>query len=380
MNFFALLDSQIFPLFSFLKVLGVFIPFSFGLLLCFRKPPRLNRYLGIFLLLFSIHMLLFGFPGLLLIPFPWLLILFTGLPFLYGPLMLFYVYGWLKNENKVPLWVHFIPAILEMLLYLTLFLAKGSDYLITGIERAYQGNPYLFVPLLDGLKTLSGIIYTFLIIQCFRTNSSRLRLWAAFQIHRKWLIYLMTGFAFCWLAVFVLAGYSLVEGYSRNSLELRNQLQLVTFILFSLSIGIFGLSNPVILSPKEARARIRKNLNLNEDDLLRIETKVREQIEAGVLKDEGLSLRIFSEKICISSNALSFFLNDRYQVNYKTFINQQRIKAFIESATPEALKHSTLLGLAMDAGFTSKSTFNRVFKEIMKQTPQEFLKKRSQNS
>lgn len=380
MGVFSAFNPQPFPLLSLLKVLGVLIPFTLGLLLCFRNPPRLNRYLGIFLLLFSIHMLLFGSPGLLLIPFPWLLILFTGLPFLYGPLMLFYAYGWMKKVNKVPLWIHFIPAILETILYLALFLIKGSDYLITGIMRAYQGDPYLFVPLLDGLKTLSGLSYTFFLIRCFRKNSSRLRLWATYQVHRKWLILLMTGFALCWLAVFVLAGYSFIAGYSQNSLELRNQLQLITFILFSLSIGIFGLTNPVILSPKEARAKIRKNLNLDEDDLLLIETKVKEQIDAGILKNEGLSLRIFSERIGISSNALSFFLNDRYQVNYKSYINQQRIKAFIESATPEALKHSTLLGLAMDAGFSSKSTFNRVFKEIMKQTPQEFLKKRSQNS
>jgi AraC-like DNA-binding protein len=41
------------------------------------------------------------------------------------------------------------------------------------------------------------------------------------------------------------------------------------------------------------------------------------------------------------------------------------------------VQHKTLVALAMEAGFNSKSTFNQVFKMQTGMTPSEYLKKTS---
>lgn len=74
---------------------------------------------------------------------------------------------------------------------------------------------------------------------------------------------------------------------------------------------------------------------------------------------------------------VSFLINEYVGKNYKEYINSYRIEAFLEKAKSEESNYKTLLGLAFDSGFSSKSTFNQVFKDQMGQSPSEYLKRTS---
>ena len=74
-------------------------------------------------------------------------------------------------------------------------------------------------------------------------------------------------------------------------------------------------------------------------------------------------------------NVLSFVINDSFDMGFKEYLSELRLKDFLERADTQALESTTILGLALDAGFPSKSTFNRVFKEKYDSTPREYLKK-----
>ncbi|MFK7785312.1 MAG: helix-turn-helix domain-containing protein [Crocinitomicaceae bacterium] len=54
-------------------------------------------------------------------------------------------------------------------------------------------------------------------------------------------------------------------------------------------------------------------------------------------------------------------------------MNALRVEEFIQLSQDEKRKHFTLLSNAYDAGFSSKSTFNRAFKKIKGKTPREYL-------
>lgn len=85
-----------------------------------------------------------------------------------------------------------------------------------------------------------------------------------------------------------------------------------------------------------------------------------------------LTLKSLSEAVDISPHHLSEVLNQQNGKNFYRFVNEYRIEHVCAALqeTPDA----KLIDLAIDAGFSSKSTFNAVFKQIKNQTPSEFRK------
>ena len=90
--------------------------------------------------------------------------------------------------------------------------------------------------------------------------------------------------------------------------------------------------------------------------------------------DNNLSLKQLSEKLDIHPNYLSQIINERLNKNFYDFVNEYRVNEFKKITLLPKNKNFTLLSLAYDCGFNSKSSFNNVFKKFTKQTPSEFLK------
>jgi AraC-like DNA-binding protein len=71
---------------------------------------------------------------------------------------------------------------------------------------------------------------------------------------------------------------------------------------------------------------------------------------------------------------LSKLINKEFNCNFFEFINKYRIESFKEDLISDKYKEFTLLGVALECGFNSKSSFNRIFKEQTGITPGEFKK------
>ena len=90
--------------------------------------------------------------------------------------------------------------------------------------------------------------------------------------------------------------------------------------------------------------------------------------------DAGLSLRILAEKLDVHPNTLSKYINDQLQTNFNELINSRRLKYFQKISLDPKNKDFTLLGLAFESGFNSKTVFNTYFKKILGTTPRQWLK------
>ena len=90
--------------------------------------------------------------------------------------------------------------------------------------------------------------------------------------------------------------------------------------------------------------------------------------------DPGLSLRSLAARVQIHPNQLSWLLNNRLQQNFNEFVNSYRIAQFKQLALDPANSHISLLGLAYESGFNSKTVFNTYFKKQEGMTPGAFLK------
>ena len=60
-------------------------------------------------------------------------------------------------------------------------------------------------------------------------------------------------------------------------------------------------------------------------------------------------------------------------MNFNDFVNQKRVEAIIKQLNQGAHISNTLLSIALDCGFNSKTTFNRAFKKETSITPKQFI-------
>ena len=87
----------------------------------------------------------------------------------------------------------------------------------------------------------------------------------------------------------------------------------------------------------------------------------------------NLPLKELSSEMELPHRYVSYLINKYHNKNYKEFINEYRIDTFLEKAQSGKEDHKTLLALALESGFSSKSTFNQVFKNHRGKTPSEYL-------
>jgi AraC-like DNA-binding protein len=89
-----------------------------------------------------------------------------------------------------------------------------------------------------------------------------------------------------------------------------------------------------------------------------------------------LTLNLLSEKAGSYNALISNVINTGFQKNFNDFVNTYRIEAFQEKVKDPKLSHYSLLALAFESGFNSKSTFNRSFKKITGKMPSDFVGER----
>lgn len=90
--------------------------------------------------------------------------------------------------------------------------------------------------------------------------------------------------------------------------------------------------------------------------------------------DSELSLKSFASILGMHPNQLSWLINNEYHKNFNEFINQYRVEAFKRICKDPKNSHITLIGLAYESGFNSKTVFNTFFKKEMGISPLQYLK------
>jgi AraC-like DNA-binding protein len=104
-------------------------------------------------------------------------------------------------------------------------------------------------------------------------------------------------------------------------------------------------------------------------------TRVRNKIVAEVeekqlFKKSGLKLQDLCEATGERAHYISQVINQDLNMSFFDFINQHRIEA--AKLILKEFPSRSVLDVALEVGFNSKSTFNKVFKERVGQTPSEY--------
>jgi AraC-like DNA-binding protein len=91
-----------------------------------------------------------------------------------------------------------------------------------------------------------------------------------------------------------------------------------------------------------------------------------------------MKLQDLADHVSISPNHLSQTLNMELSTTFFDFVNSYRVEEVKQRLKDPAYHHLTILAIALESGFSSKASFNRVFKRHTGVIPSSFLNHREE--
>lgn len=137
---------------------------------------------------------------------------------------------------------------------------------------------------------------------------------------------------------------------------------------------VFNAANLPDIGPVRKRAAGTDKVLLTKAEAQHFLQSLTELMEVQKLyTSSDLSLKDLAKHLSLHPNKLSWLLNEHLHQNFNEFINNYRTKEFKRLVLLPENKHITLLGLAYESGFNSKTVFNAYFKKTEGLTPKEWL-------
>lgn len=354
-----------------------------GIVIATRRPQILaDRYLATWLFIIAIEMIL------AMIKVTWLEYLpyeipFLVIPLVYGPLLFLYVRTLISEDPKWH-WTdlsHFTPFILFLGLAF-LFRTRPDD---AGTLPVWA-NPGRIAKMIYELLLFSSFtIYSIIVYVLLTRHRKAIReefSYSSGKITLTWLLFVSITVYASYLLTFLSAGIQMLV------IHLPFDPKIFSFTgltLFSFAFSFYGHRQVRIFSKTGAIQSPLENESSNSGKYaksgLRSED-LRKFVHAmdtlmnrkKLYLNPELSLAEVSEELLIPKHHLTQAMNTELGKNFYAYINELRVKKFMEMVVDPKFKHYTFLAIAFECGFNSKSTFNSVFKRITGFTPSEYLR------
>ncbi|MFD2563461.1 helix-turn-helix domain-containing protein [Aquimarina rubra] len=126
-----------------------------------------------------------------------------------------------------------------------------------------------------------------------------------------------------------------------------------------------------LTAKKLAQINIKNTTNITNDNLYFKELHFLMK-EAKIYRDSNLGLDSISKMLKISSNYLSQMVNKLSGSNFSDYVNSFRIDDAKSKLKDPKFSNYTILDIALEAGFNSKSTFYSAFKKYTGISPKEY--------
>ena len=197
-----------------------------------------------------------------------------------------------------------------------------------------------------------------------------------------WLIFVLTAFFVIYVIHFFVSSMHRIFGVNIINIPAYY----VNFTVFSFIMIFFGINQTAIYksSKGETRKSLLRPISKEQETKLVQSSLNNKQIEElteivfDYLKNEkpflnpDFSLQMMADDLSMSRQKLSLVINLNQQKNFYKLINEFRIEEVKEKLLDPNYKHFTILGIGLECGFNSKSSFNRIFKTETGLTPTEY--------
>lgn len=379
-----------------------------GVLAVRRRNRTANRILAVAMLAFTIYLLTSVYHAAGLEPaFPHFFGLAHPMPLLFGPLI--YLYAVLASDRSRRFtWrdaLHFVPGALAIITALPVYLMSGPEKIAFYQNAILRGEVPLAVTVFTPLKLVSGVTYTVITLLFLRRHRATImdNYSSLERVNLQWLVRLAAASAATWLIAVVANVAQLLEGPASQRGE---DIITLAMALLVYGIGYMALRQaeifrfdtgeyPVVAAEPAAPPAIHtpppppaapESVVEPGPAASRYERSGLSEREAAALKrallsamdqdrpwqDSDLTLADLARRLSTTPHKLSEVLNSQIERTFYDFVNAYRVREVQRRIEGEDARNLTILSLALDAGFASKSTFNDVFKKHTGQTPSNY--------
>ena len=147
-------------------------------------------------------------------------------------------------------------------------------------------------------------------------------------------------------------------------------------VLVALTLHGWDQLHPTRWMPAVPHAARVTTYGLGAAELAAEAARVRAYVEAErPYRNPDLTLGLLADALGLSDKVLSYVLNEGMGTAYAPYINGLRVADARRALADPSAAHLSVLAVGLDAGFSSKATFNRAFKAATGQTPSEVRRK-----
>ena len=353
-----------------------------GILIATRKPRVLaNQVLAAWLLIICIEMVIVLINETLVELYP-----IKIMPFIYGPLLLLYA-KWMTTEkprfDPRYLW-HFTP----FFIFLIASLVFIDQRVMQGTHGFLVRDSFVSFRIVYAITFFVSItaysIATFVEIHRHQKRLKQLVSYSTGRITLQWLLGLSITFYAGYVIMFIFGGIDIMVGFMNFD---PYEISFIGLTILTFLFGIFGFNQPVIFEevvrytengePENNNQDSKKyqRSGLKKEDIRGYVEKVEKHMKKSKpYQDRELTIYDLSRQLNIPRHILSEIINEHIGKNFYNLVNDYRVEEVKQRLENPQYKHLTILAIAYDSGFNSKSSFNTIFKEKTGSTPSEYLK------
>ncbi len=359
-------------------------------LLFVKKPSQVaDKILGIWLILiacmFGLNVIKLNY-NITIDVWPVSVILATSFPvflFLYTK----YIVGNLQKFKLRDI-LFFIPVLVGIIILL-IYLpsnAKNIKSLIVAYSqetKAQQIVGYIFI-----FSLWVYCILSLTLILAYRLSLFNYYSFQSNKINLRWLVILILTFLFSYLYIIYISQIHYQDRFIPHIEKFRSgSLLLFVFIVMiwgyrqkQLSANIWSPNLNLKLNstePTETQSDKYKKSGLKESQADKYMNRLVDFMNTSLIwKDKELSIVTLSQKTEIPKHYISQILNEKMDKNFYTFINEYRTEYAMKIIKLPEYQDWSIVEIAQESGFNSKTVFNTFFKKYTGMTPSEFKKKK----
>jgi len=368
--------------------------FTIGIFLCFflqflllskKKASTSDRILAIWMFVFGLHIFSYYLHWLgYWEVYPHLSGIHHPFPLLHGPFLYLYILFSVRSDQNFNWqnYLHFAPALLfylYMIPFLFFYTAEQKLMVNHGVIDDYSN----FMTISIFAFIISGIGYAIVSYRLLKRYNDLTSQNFAYSesIDLNWLKFFIWGVGMIFLIATIVIILEEVLGmvFGFNT-DLIFYVLIITFIFF---LGYSGIrhknifaeqinQNLRIVEPKTAGEYNRSGLK--DDEAVRYHNKLVKLMKiAKPFLEPKLTLSNLADELDISVNHLSQVINQYEEKNFFDFVNSYRVEEFKARASDPVNRNFSILAIAYDSGFNSKSSFNQVFKKTTGKTPSQYM-------
>lgn len=299
------------------------------------------------------------------------------LQIVYMPLMYFYVKMLItENPRLVPAHIkHLVPVLFFLILIFVLrrepifWDTEGkAPFLIFGMRFIFGGY-FLF----------SILFYSYLILKTLRLHQHKIKdsfSYTSECLTLNWLKFVLFLFVLAFVGQILFGALAdRIDYLFDPRLFVR-----IALTIFAFGVSYFGVKQPSLYQQEhvdggqtiETKGKYKRS-GLNDKTAQGYQQKLQKYMEEKKpYLDPELAINDVAHQLHISRHHITQVINENLHKNFFTWINEYRVREVKQRLLDEKFSHLTIVAIAFDCGFNSKSAFNSIFKKETGQTPSEF--------